>query len=115
MMKVFYDIMIDRFWGTKDISQLACYPLEYPMDGSEKEIDSLCKNLKERGMRYSKIVRSKTGASQMYFYDGPAVSERRSVVRKMEKYQVSTFSLWNRNFGMYFDSFLERQYQQRRR
>jgi hypothetical protein len=56
-------------------------------------------------MRYSKIARSKTGASQMYFFDGPAVSERRSVVRKKEKYQVSTFSLWNSDFGDLFRLF----------
>jgi hypothetical protein len=38
MTKVFYDIIIDRFRRTKDISQLACYPLEYHMDSSEKEM-----------------------------------------------------------------------------
>jgi hypothetical protein len=63
MTKVFYDITINRFWGTKDISQLACYPLESYMDGSEKEIESLCKDLRQRGLKYDKIVRSKTGAS----------------------------------------------------
>jgi hypothetical protein len=91
MTKVFYDIMIERFWGTKDISQLACYPLEYYMDGSEKEIDGLCKQLRDRGAKYNKIVRSKAGASQMYIYNGPALSERRSVVRKEGKDQVSNF------------------------
>ena len=96
MTKVFYDITINRFWGTKDISQLACYPLD-----SEKEINSLRENLKERGKKYNRIVKSKTGASQMYMYDGPALSERRSVVRKRGKDQVSTFFLWNRDFRFF--------------
>ena len=91
MTKVFYDIMINRFWGTKDISQLACYPLVYYMDGVDEEIQSLCDNLRERGKKYNRIVKSKTGASQMYMYDGPALSERRSVVSKRGKDQVSTF------------------------
>ncbi|PMD53937.1 P-loop containing nucleoside triphosphate hydrolase protein [Hyaloscypha bicolor E] len=87
MTKVFYDINIDRYWGTKDISQLPCYPLEYYMDGSEKEIEILCKSLQDRGAKYNKIVRSPSGASQMYIYNGPALSERRSVVRKDSKDQ----------------------------
>ena len=94
---MFYDITINRFWGTKDISQLACYPLD-----SEKEINSLRENLKERGKKYNRIVKSKTGASQMYMYDGPALSERRSVVRMRGKDQVSTFFLWNRDFRFSF-------------
>jgi hypothetical protein len=92
MTKVFYDINIDRYWGTKDISQLPCYPLEYYMDGSEKEIESLCKSLQDRGAKYNRIVRSPSGASQMYIYNGPALSERRSVVKKDSKDQASSIS-----------------------
>jgi len=92
MTKVFYDIMIDRFWGTKDISQLACYPLEYYMDGSEKEIEKLCKEIRERGAKYNRIVRTKSGASQMFIHNGAALSERRSVVKKDRKDTVSIFT-----------------------
>jgi hypothetical protein len=108
MTKVFYDITINRFWGTKDISQLACYPLENYMDRSEKEINSLRENLKERGLKYNRIVKSKTGASQMYIYDRPALSERRSVVRKRGKDQVSTSFLWNRDFWFFILFFSRR-------
>ncbi len=93
MTKVFYDIMIDRFWGTKDISQLACYPIQYYMDGSEKEIEKLTMELRERGAKYNKIVRSKSGASQMFNHNGPALSERRSVVKKERKEVVGPFTL----------------------
>ena len=93
MTKVFYDINIERFWGTKDIGQLPCYPLEYYMDGSEKEIERLCKDLRERGAKYNRIVRSPSGAKQMFMYNGPALSERRSVVKRERKDQVSTASV----------------------
>jgi hypothetical protein len=93
MTKVFYDINIERFWGTKDIGQLPCYPLEYYMDGSEKEIERLCKDLRERGAKYNRIVRSPSGAKQMFMYHGPALSERRSVVKRERKDQVSTVSV----------------------
>ncbi len=87
---MYYDIAIDRFWGTKDINQLVAYPLEYYLDGSEKEIDGLCKTLRDRGAKYNRIVRSKAGSSQMYVYGGPALSERRSVVKKKTKDNVRT-------------------------
>ena len=85
MTKVYYEIPVELFWGTKDIGQLPCYPLEYYQDGNEKEIDSLCNTLRVRGEKYNRIVRSKAGASQMYVYGGPALSERRSVVKKKGK------------------------------
>lgn len=78
MVKVYYFLSIDRFWGTKDISQLFCYPLQYHKDESPED---LCKMLRARGSRYNKIVRSKPGATQMYLYDGVALTERRNVIK----------------------------------
>jgi hypothetical protein len=78
MVKVYYFLPIERYWGTKDIDQLFCYPLQYHNDDKEE----LCKSIIARGERYNAIVRSEAGATQMYKYDGPALSERRSVIRK---------------------------------
>jgi hypothetical protein len=79
MVKVYYFLAIDRFWGTKDIDQLFCYPLQYHKEDTKEEF---CKSIRARGVRYNDIVRSKAGATQMYKYDGAALSERRSVIRK---------------------------------
>jgi hypothetical protein len=81
MIKVYYWLIIERFWGTKPINQLFCYPLEYYKDRSKGEIEEFCKVIRDRGAKYNKIVRSKSGATQMYMYDGVALSERRSVIK----------------------------------
>ncbi|EED20799.1 26S protease regulatory subunit, putative [Talaromyces stipitatus ATCC 10500] len=78
MVKVYFFLSIDRFWGTKDINQLFCYPLQYHKDESP---DDLCRMLRERGSLYNKIVRSKPGATQMYLYNGVALAERRNVIK----------------------------------
>lgn len=81
MIKVYYWLSIERFWGTKPVNQLFCYPLEYYGDGTEKEREEFCKTIRARGTKYNKIVRSKSGATQMYIYNGAALSERRSVIK----------------------------------
>jgi len=78
MVKVYYFLSIERFWGTKDIGQLFCYPLQYHKDESPED---LCRVLRARGSRYNKIVRSKPGATQMYLYDGVALTERRNTIK----------------------------------
>lgn len=77
MTKVYFWLGIEKFSGTKDINQLACYPLKYHKTDQE----GLKKTLEERGIKYDKIVRSKTGAKQMYAYNGEALSERRNAIR----------------------------------
>jgi hypothetical protein len=85
---VYYFLPIEQFWDTKEISQLPCYPLQFFKDGDQKEIETLCESLKIRGEKYSKIVRSDPGKSQMYIYDGPALSETRSVVQRQPRDSV---------------------------
>jgi hypothetical protein len=89
MTKVYYQIPIERFWGTKDINQIPCYPLEYYSDGTEEQIEAFCISQRARGAKYNRIVRSQPGSSQMYVYDGPALSERRSVVKKSNRDNVN--------------------------
>lgn len=78
MVKVWHLLSIDRFWGTKDIDQLFCYPIQYHKDESPEELRRV---IRERGEKYSKIVRSKPGATQMYMYNGIALAERRNVIK----------------------------------
>jgi hypothetical protein len=72
-IKVFYWHGIKRFTGTKDIKDLECYPLKYHAGGSEEAINSLKASLVERGKRYEQISQSKTGAAQMWLYDGSVI------------------------------------------
>jgi len=78
MTKVYYWSKIAQYWGTKAVNQLAYYPLNFLEDAKREE---LCKLMRERGERYIKIVRGRSGATQMYIYEGLALSERRSVIR----------------------------------
>ena len=93
MTKVYYYLPIERFRGTKDINQLPCYPIKYHKGGADETEEELCKVLKKRGAKYNKIVRSKPGATQMYSYNGEAVSDKRSVIRSIETDAVSIRSL----------------------
>ena len=95
MTKVFYLLPIDKFRGTKDINQLPCYPIKYYKNGTPEDVDELCKAIKTRGIKYNKIVRSPPGATQMFSYNGEAVSDRRNVIKSTENNGVSIESLLN--------------------
>ena len=93
--KVYYFLPIDKFQGTKPINQLGTkdnqinvYPLKYHKEGTKEDQEELCKMLQQRGAKYNKIVRSKPGATQMYAYNGDALSDRRSVIRSKESDSV---------------------------
>ena len=88
MIKVYYNLPIDKFRGTKDINQLPCYPLEYYKNGTPEEIAEFCNTLKKRGVKYKEIVRSRPGATQMYSYNGEAVSISRSIIKSMDRNEV---------------------------
>jgi hypothetical protein len=77
MVKAYYWLSIDRFWGTQPINELFCYPLEYYQGNSEE----FCRMQRARGKKYCDIVHSRPGADQMWNYDGIALSERRSVIK----------------------------------
>lgn len=82
MIKVYYELSIEKFSGTKDINQLSCYPIQYYKSGQEE----LKKTLRARGDKFNRIVRSKTGASQMYTYCGDVVSDGRSALKFVSEY-----------------------------
>ena len=93
MTKTYYNLPIEKFRGTKDINTLRCYPIKYYKSGASEEIAGLYKSLKQRGAKYNKIVRSKSGATQMYSYDGEAVSNRQSAVRFRDDDEASFWAL----------------------
>ncbi|MCJ1252166.1 hypothetical protein MMC30_009405 [Trapelia coarctata] len=80
MTKVYHFLYIDKFSGTKDINQLTYYPLEYYKKGAEDREEHITM-LRKRGEKYDKIVRSTTGATQMYAYKGDALSDKRNAIQ----------------------------------
>lgn len=84
MVKAYYWLSIDRFWGTQPINELFCYPLKY----YEGDLEGFRGVQRERGKKYCDIVHSKAGAEQMWNYDGIALSERRSVIKTKGKERV---------------------------
>ncbi|CAG8955733.1 hypothetical protein HYFRA_00010999 [Hymenoscyphus fraxineus] len=74
MVKVFYLFKIDRFRGSKSISELEYYPLEF-----DANKDDLIVKTKERSQKYVKYVSVKPGASQKFIYKGDAYGDTRKV------------------------------------
>ena len=85
MTKVYRWIRVDRFRGTRDISQLDCYPFNYHK-GNKDEFMSM---LQKRGAKYNEIVRSKDGATQMRSYKGDALSDQRNAIKISDESTVS--------------------------
>lgn len=73
---------IDKFRGTKDITSLPCYPLDYYRDeNGDYSGDALIEKLRTRGRRFCEINRVKRGADQMFEYNGfDALLNDRSVL-----------------------------------
>ncbi|MCJ1417781.1 hypothetical protein MMC32_004126 [Xylographa parallela] len=81
MTKVYFWIQIKKFRGTRDISQLECYPCKFHK-GDEEEFMS---TLRKRGAKYNRIVRSKDGATQMRHYEGDALSDQRNAIKSSDE------------------------------
>ena len=90
MVKVYYNILIKKFRGTKPVNELVCYPTLYYKDENvaiNPEEDLLTK-LAERGQKYDKIVRGPKGAEQMFEYNDDALANRRNVITQRDNEQV---------------------------
>ncbi|KFY47983.1 hypothetical protein V495_01707 [Pseudogymnoascus sp. VKM F-4514 (FW-929)] len=92
LVKVWYYIVIDQFQGTKQVSELVCYPLEYYKDdgGEYKSKEALCDMLIDRGSRWNNIVLGKKGKQQMYQYKGQALADARNTIRQSEESEDRT-------------------------
>jgi hypothetical protein len=81
IVRVYHNIAIERFRGTKPINELTCYPAgAYQMrsaDSEASDLSQLFRALVERGKKYEKFVKSLQGASQMFNYHGKALSHER--------------------------------------
>ena len=88
MTKVYYQLEIDTFSGTKPIDQLPFYPLQYYKGGTFGSEEKLCQALRIRGESYNRIVRSVSGATQLFSYHGDVVVERRSITKSWREEQV---------------------------
>jgi hypothetical protein len=75
---------IDKFRGTKDISTLQCFPLEYYRDENGNfSGDQLIEKLRARGKRFCEVNKVKRGADQMFEYNGfEALLNDRSVLER---------------------------------
>jgi hypothetical protein len=72
MVRVYYNIAIERFKGTKPILELACYPVR-----NHQSRDELFARFVRQGRLYERIVKSRPGASQMFCYTGKVLSHDR--------------------------------------
>jgi len=81
IVRVYHNIAIERFRGTKPINELTCYPAGASQirsaDSEAFDLSQLFRVLVERGKKYEKIVKSLQGASQMFDYHSKALSHER--------------------------------------
>ncbi|EXJ63456.1 uncharacterized protein A1O5_11505 [Cladophialophora psammophila CBS 110553] len=84
IVRVTFEFPLERFRGTKEISSLFCYPLEFYRDENGNFDQSLRNELVKRGQWFLELCKT-TGAKQMFEYDGQALSSRRSLARTSVK------------------------------
>ena len=82
MVRVYYELSIDKFRGTKDINELECFPIMYYKNAAgEYNKEELCQTITAREKKYVEYVNCPQGATQMHSHDGNAVSERRNAIK----------------------------------
>ena len=75
MIKVEYELKFERFRGTRPITELPYYPLEY-----HENPEGLMEEARERAVMYLKATaRCKPGAGQMFRYTGLAFADQRDI------------------------------------
>ncbi|KAL8844086.1 MAG: hypothetical protein Q9176_001492 [Flavoplaca citrina] len=68
MIRIF---RIDRYYGTKKINTLPCYPLDsHKKDTSSTGLEDLKVKYTTRGERFKDLCQAKPGVKQMFHYDG---------------------------------------------
>ncbi|KIW33385.1 uncharacterized protein PV07_00240 [Cladophialophora immunda] len=92
IVRVTFEFPIEKFRGTKEISSLFCYPLEFYRDEKGNFDESLRAELVQRGKWFLELCQT-TGARQMFEYDGQAFSSRRSLARASADAESKTPSL----------------------
>ena len=82
LVKVYFEVEFEQFRGTKPVSELPCYPLDYYQaeEGPYRTKKDLTEMLIARGKKFYKIARTPKGAKQMYRHDGTALPERQGGV-----------------------------------
>lgn len=83
MVRVYYELKFERFRGTKPITDLEYYPIDF--DPEKGEIYTM---IKERSRRYVEAVCVRPGASQMFSYRGDAYGDRRKVIVSADDNEV---------------------------
>lgn len=86
MVRVYYSLKFERFRGSKPISELEYYPVDF----DQNKEDMLAK-IKTRSEQYVKCIRVKRGASQMFTYRGDAYGDRRKVLASGDDGEVRWF------------------------
>jgi hypothetical protein len=84
MVKVYYELKFERFRGTKSISELPFYPIEF-----HSNKDELLSTIRARNKKWLEIIHVKPGASQMFKYSGNAYADRRKVLAAGDDGNVS--------------------------
>ncbi|GAB1319609.1 Transitional endoplasmic reticulum ATPase 1 [Madurella fahalii] len=79
LLKIEYCLKFERFRGTKAITDLPYYPLEYY--GDEEKIKEIKDKSRERALKFIRAtIRCKQGAEQMFKYHGPAYVSQRNLL-----------------------------------
>jgi len=85
MMKVKYELEIDRFRGTKQIAELPFHPLKYTL-----QPDALCATILDRSMKFiNATVRCDSGCSQLFQYKGYVYTHSRNIFPGSDREDVS--------------------------
>lgn len=95
MMKVEYELKFERFRGTRPITELPYYPLEY-----HENPEGLMEEARERAVMYLKATaRCKPGAGQMFRYTGLAFADQRNIFSGQKSTVVSMgyCLFWNKS------------------
>ncbi|KAJ5432370.1 uncharacterized protein N7458_011526 [Penicillium daleae] len=67
-VKTFYEFDIEHFRGTKDISSLFCYPINY-LKEEDGQLEELQERLRKRGEKFIELCTVEKGSKQMSEYN----------------------------------------------
>lgn len=80
LMKIEYKLKFDRFRGTKPVSELPFYPLEF-----DPESEALIRDARARSLQFLRATfHCEPGAAQMFRYSGLAYADQHNILSKNE-------------------------------
>jgi hypothetical protein len=103
-VKTFYEFDIEHFRGTKDISSLFCYPINY-LKEEDGQLEELQERLRKRGEKFIELCTVEKGSKQMSEYNDIVLLASGSLSRSLvQDVRLSRVHLQNASVanGPYF-------------